>query len=78
MKILEAGIVQEPSDIDLISVYGYGFPANRGGLMFYAEAIGFPNIYGDISKFRDADPVGWQPSQLLRRLAESGESLYRR
>ena len=36
-KILEEGIAQRPGDIDVVYVYGYGFPAHRGGPMFYAD-----------------------------------------
>lgn len=37
LKILEEGIAQRSSDIDVVYVYGYGFPASRGGPMFYAD-----------------------------------------
>ena len=36
-KILDEGIAQRSSDIDIVYIYGYGFPASRGGPMFYAE-----------------------------------------
>ncbi|MDH3550917.1 MAG: 3-hydroxyacyl-CoA dehydrogenase, partial [Gammaproteobacteria bacterium] len=39
-KIVEEGIAQRASDIDVVYVYGYGFPAYRGGPMFYGEAAG--------------------------------------
>jgi len=36
-KILDEGIAQRASDIDVVYIYGYGFPASRGGPMFYAQ-----------------------------------------
>jgi 3-hydroxyacyl-CoA dehydrogenase len=71
--ILEEGIAQRPGDIDIVYLYGYGFPAHRGGPMFYADTIGPHRVYDRICAFRDtlrADD--WQPAPLLRRLAETG------
>jgi len=39
-KILEEGIALRPSDVDIVFVYGYGFPAYRGGLLFWADLEG--------------------------------------
>jgi 3-hydroxyacyl-CoA dehydrogenase len=72
-RILEEGIAQRPGDIDIVYLYGYGFPAHRGGPMFYADTIGPHRVYDRICEFRDtlrADD--WQPAPLLQRLAESG------
>jgi 3-hydroxyacyl-CoA dehydrogenase len=72
-RILEEGIAQRPGDIDIVYLYGYGFPAHRGGPMFYADTIGLDRIYQKICEFRDtlrADD--WQPAPLLQRLAENG------
>jgi 3-hydroxyacyl-CoA dehydrogenase len=71
--ILEEGIAQRPGDIDVVYLYGYGFPAHRGGPMFYADTIGPLRVYDRICEFRDtlrADD--WQPAPLLRQLAMSG------
>ena len=43
-RILEEGIAQRASDIDVIYVYGYGFPAWRGGPMFYADTVGLGKV----------------------------------
>jgi len=72
-RILEEGIAQRPGDIDIVYLYGYGFPAHRGGPMFYADTVGLDRIYQRICEFRDtlrADD--WQPAPLLQRLAQSG------
>jgi len=71
--ILEEQIAQRPGDIDIVYIYGYGFPAHRGGPMFYADTVGADQIYERICEFRDtlrADD--WQPAPLLRKLARSG------
>ena len=76
-KILEEGVVPRPHEIDVIWVNGFGFPAYRGGPMFYADQIGLDNVYKAILKYRDQ--VGEQfftPAPLLERLAKSGKSFY--
>lgn len=69
-KLLEEGIVQSSSAIDLVYIHGYGFPAYRGGPMFYADTIGLPNILEKMREFAQKFGAHWQPSQLLIRLAE--------
>jgi 3-hydroxyacyl-CoA dehydrogenase len=73
-KILEEGIAMRPSDIDVIYIYGYGFPAWRGGPMFYADLVGLKNVYDDICRFAERDAEAWTPAPLLKRLAEQGKS----
>jgi 3-hydroxyacyl-CoA dehydrogenase len=75
-KILEEGIAQRPSDIDVVYAFGYGFPAYRGGPMFYADTLGLENIYQSICEF--ANTYGaefWQPAALLKQLVEEGKTL---
>ncbi len=70
--LLEEGIVQRPGDIDIVYLYGYGFPAHRGGPMFYANTIGLDRVYRRICEFRDSLRADdWQPAPLLKKLAES-------
>ena len=52
-KILEEGIAQRSSDIDVIYAYGYGFPGFRGGPMFYADTVGLRKIVDSIKSFRE-------------------------
>lgn len=70
--ILEEGIAQRASDIDVIYVYGYGVPAYLGGPMFYADQIGLDKVYKKICKFAEQDPASWKPAPLLKKLAEQG------
>ncbi|MGE0860227.1 MAG: 3-hydroxyacyl-CoA dehydrogenase NAD-binding domain-containing protein [Gammaproteobacteria bacterium] len=69
--ILEEGIAQRASDIDVIYVYGYGVPSYLGGPMFYADHVGLPKVYARVCEFAAEDPASWQPAPLLKRLAES-------
>jgi len=73
-RILAEGIAQRPGDIDIVYVYGYGFPAHRGGPMFYADTVGLDKIHRSICMFRDTlnRPGDWQPAPLLQRLAHAG------
>jgi 3-hydroxyacyl-CoA dehydrogenase len=72
-KILAEGIAQRSGDIDVVYVYGYGFPVARGGPMHYAAAIGLGEVYETICTFRDqAGGEYWQPAPLLEQLAKSG------
>ncbi|REE07101.1 3-hydroxyacyl-CoA dehydrogenase [Paraburkholderia sp. BL27I4N3] len=73
--ILREGIAQRASDIDTVYLNGYGFPAHRGGPMFYADKIGLPNVLARIEGFQ-AGYMGelWQPASLLTELGETGQS----
>jgi 3-hydroxyacyl-CoA dehydrogenase len=76
-KILEEGIAARPLDIDIVWIYGYGFPVYRGGTMFYADQVGLKKIYEAILKYKDI--VGaqyWEPSPLLAKLAKEGKGFY--
>jgi 3-hydroxyacyl-CoA dehydrogenase len=74
-RILQEGIAQRSSDIDVVYVYGYGFPVARGGPMHYADAVGLPEVYETICAYRDQlDGDFWQPAPLLEELAKSGGS----
>ena len=72
--ILEEGIAQRASDIDVIYVYGYGVPAYLGGPMFYADNVGLDKVYERVCAFAEQDPASWKPAPLLRKLAEEGGS----
>ena len=71
-KELEEGIAIRSSDIDVAAVYGYGFPAWRGGPMQYADEIGLSVIVAAVERFHGAQGYWWEPSKLLLDLAKSG------
>ncbi len=71
-KILEEGIAQRASDIDVIYINGYGFPAYQGGPMFYADAVGLDTVYARIREFHEQLGAWWKPAPLLEKLAKEG------
>lgn len=73
-RILEEGIAHRASDIDIMWLYGFGFPRYRGGLMFWADGIGARAAYDQVAAWHQRYGARWQPSALLRRLAETGGS----
>ncbi len=76
-KILEEGIAARPLDIDVVWLFGYGFPIYLGGPMFYADTVGLKKVYDAILKYKDM--VGaeyWTPSPLLEKLAKEGNGFY--
>jgi 3-hydroxyacyl-CoA dehydrogenase len=75
-RILEEGIAQRPGDIDIVYLYGYGFPAWRGGPMHYAESVGLDKVLARIESFRECfGEDNWTPAPLLEKLVAEGRSL---
>jgi 3-hydroxyacyl-CoA dehydrogenase len=73
-RILDEGIARRAGDIDVIWVYGYGFPVHRGGPMHYADSVGLAYIRDRLDVF--AQKTGderHRPAPLLVRLAEEGK-----
>ncbi|MEM5451726.1 3-hydroxyacyl-CoA dehydrogenase NAD-binding domain-containing protein [Paraburkholderia guartelaensis] len=68
-RLLEQGIALRASDIDVVYVTGYGFPAHRGGPMYYADQIGLANVYRDIKRLHEEYGYWWKPAPLLEKLA---------
>jgi 3-hydroxyacyl-CoA dehydrogenase len=74
VRILEEGFALRASDIDIIYINGYGFPAHRGGPMWYADAVGLKRVYDRICEFHRLHGEIWQPAPLLKQLAEQGKT----
>jgi 3-hydroxyacyl-CoA dehydrogenase len=72
-RILEEGIALRASDIDVIYLYGYGFPRYRGGPMYWADTLGLKRVYGEIAAYHRTHGTYWEPAPLLKRLAEQGK-----
>jgi 3-hydroxyacyl-CoA dehydrogenase len=74
-RLLEEGIAQRASDIDMVYLTGYGFPLHRGGPMCFADTVGLFNVVQAMKRFArnpHDDAAFWQPAPLLARLvAES-------
>jgi 3-hydroxyacyl-CoA dehydrogenase len=73
-RILEEGVVWRAVDIDIIYLSGYGFPAYRGGPMWYADTVGLDKVYHRISEFHQQHGELWKPAPVLKRLAEEGKT----
>ena len=77
-KILEEGMAQRPSDIDVVYLYGYGWPAWRGGPMYWAdEEVGLPHLLETLRRLHKAFPGSdhFCPSQLLEECVAKGVTL---
>jgi 3-hydroxyacyl-CoA dehydrogenase len=73
-KILEEGIALRAVDIDIIYINGYGYPAWRGGPMWYADTVGLKKVYDRVLQFHEEHGELWEPAPLLKRLAEEGKT----
>ena len=75
--ILEEGIANKASDIDIVYIFGYGFPAQRGGPMNYADEVGLFNVVQAMARFAKNpldDAKFWTPAPLLAKLAAEGKT----
>ncbi len=73
-RILEEGYALRAVDIDIIYLNGYGFPAYRGGPMWYADTVGLKKVYERIREFQQRHGEWWEPAPLLKGLAEQGKT----
>ncbi len=77
VKILDEGIAIRGSDIDVVWVNGYGWPVYRGGPMYWADTVGLGEVADRIEHYAERLGGGhWEPSKLLRRLADEGGALH--
>ncbi len=75
--LLEEGIAQRASDVDMVYLTGYGFPLWRGGPMCYADQVGLFNVVQAMKRFAKNpldDAEFWQPAPLLARLVAEGKT----
>ncbi len=72
-RILADGVAARPSDIDVVMVQGYGYPAWRGGPLFEADTIGLGEVLRRVEAIAARDGAGWEPAALLRELARQGK-----
>ncbi|MDT9599038.1 3-hydroxyacyl-CoA dehydrogenase NAD-binding domain-containing protein [Sphingosinicella rhizophila] len=76
-KILDENMAQRASDIDVVWVYGYGWPVYRGGPMFWADTVGLKEIVDGLERQEDRLGSDFTLSPLLVRKAEAGEKFTR-
>jgi 3-hydroxyacyl-CoA dehydrogenase len=75
--ILEEGIANKASDVDVVYIFGYGFPPHRGGPLQYADELGLFNVVQAMQRFARNpldDAAFWQPAPLLQRLVADGKN----
>jgi len=73
-RILEEGIAQRASDIDVVWTNGYGFPAYRGGPMYWADQVGLDLVLSRVEDMHRQYGDWIKPSELLRTLASEGRT----
>lgn len=73
-RVLNEGIAMRPLDIDVVLLYGYGFPRWRGGPMHTADQRGLETVLADIQRYAEQDDHFWQPAPLLTKLVEQGRN----
>ena len=74
-RILEEKIAARPADIDVVWLYGYGWPVYRGGPMFYADQVGLKHIEDRLSYYaKQTNDPSLEPAPLLKRLADEGKT----
>jgi 3-hydroxyacyl-CoA dehydrogenase len=74
-RILEEGFALRAVDIDIIYLNGYGFPAYRGGPMWYADTVGLAKVCDRIAQLEKMQGTSWTPAPLLQRLTAAGKTL---
>ena len=72
-KILAEGVALRPSDIDVVWIYGYGFPAYLGGPMFWADRLGLAAVYDTMKRLHEEHGEWLKPAPLLQQLAQDGK-----
>ena len=72
-KILEENIAANSHDIDLVYLNGYGFPADKGGPMSWADSQGVAAIHDRLKALQAAFGEHWLPARLIEQLAASGQ-----
>jgi len=73
-RILKEGYALRAVDIDIIYINGYGFPAHRGGPMWYADTVGLQKVYERVCEFNQQLGELWAPAPLLKSLAQAGKT----
>jgi 3-hydroxyacyl-CoA dehydrogenase len=75
-RVLEDGFATRAGDIDIIYAYGFGFPRQSGGPMFYAETVGLDKVLARVKDYRARFGDYWEPAPLLERMVAEGRGFY--
>jgi len=73
-KVVEEGIARRPADVDMVLLFGYGFPRYWGGPLKWADLQGLDTVLADIERFAAEDAWFWKPSALLKTLVADGRN----
>ncbi|WP_415919753.1 3-hydroxyacyl-CoA dehydrogenase NAD-binding domain-containing protein [Tateyamaria sp. SN6-1] len=71
-KVVGEGIARRPLDVDMVLLFGYGFPRYRGGPLKWADMEGLPGLLDDIRRYAAEDVDFWAPAPLLEQLVAEG------
>ena len=73
-RVVEDGTARRPLDVDMVFLFGYGFPRHRGGPLHYADTIGATTLIQRIKTYAAEDATYWQVPALLEKMAANGTS----
>lgn len=76
-KILEEGIAQRASDIDIVWINGYGWPPYRGGPMFYADLVGLDRVVAALKRYEATLGDRFKPAPMLEKRVAEGKGITR-
>ncbi|MCM2561802.1 3-hydroxyacyl-CoA dehydrogenase NAD-binding domain-containing protein [Lutimaribacter sp. EGI FJ00015] len=71
-RVVEDGTAKRPVDVDMVFLFGYGFPRFRGGPLHYADTIGAAELVERIKTYAKEDPHYWQVPPILEKMAQDG------
>lgn len=74
-KLMEEGIVERGSDIDVVWQHGFGWPAWKGGPMYYADQVGAETVCRRLQELSERHGDFFRPAQLLQAYARTGKRL---
>ena len=75
LLILEEGMAQRPSDIDIVWLNGYGFPRDKGGLLFWANKVGSSKILESLKKMQDSG-LEIEISVMLEDMVKNNKNIF--
>lgn len=73
-RVVGDGIARRPLDVDMVLLFGYGFPRFWGGPLKWADLVGLPELLADIEGYAQEDAYLWQPAPLLKKLVAEGRT----